>query len=67
MSRHLRVLRLGGLIEEEHGGVDARLRVYRLRPRPFQELRRWAENIEAFWADQLESFRKHAERKEKRP
>src|SRR5690242_14051608 len=54
MSRHLRVLRLGGLIEERHGGADARLRVYRLRPRPFHELRRWAENIEAFWADQLD-------------
>jgi DNA-binding transcriptional ArsR family regulator len=67
MSRHLRVLRQYGLIEEERARRDdARLRVYRLRQRPFSQLRDWAEGIEAFWADQLASFKEHAERKGKR-
>src|SRR5438874_8497554 len=41
MSRHLRVLRDAALIEEDPaGGGDARVRLYRLRPAPFKELRR---------------------------
>jgi len=61
MSRHLRVLRTSGLVEE--GGLleDARVRVYRLRPEPFGELRGWLDEIEAFWTDQLSAFKAHAE------
>jgi DNA-binding transcriptional ArsR family regulator len=62
MSRHLRVLRLNGLVEEQHTErEDARLRVYRLRQQPFVQLRQWAEGIEEFWSDQLASFKQHAE------
>jgi DNA-binding transcriptional ArsR family regulator len=62
MSRHLRVLRLNGLVEEEHTGrADARLRVYRLRRQPFEQLRNWAAEVEEFWSDQLASFKEHAE------
>lgn len=43
MSRHLRVLRESGLVEPEADAADARLRVYRLRSEPFDELRRWVE------------------------
>ena len=51
MSRHLRVLRLNGLVEEEHSGrEDARLRIYRLRHQPFAELRDWAMEVESFWS-----------------
>ena len=70
MSRHLRLLRLKGLVEEEHAErEDARLRVYRLRREPFVQLRSWATEVESFWSKQLESFREHAEttRKGKRP
>lgn len=62
MSRHLRVLRTEGIVEEERQGDDARLRVYRLRPEPFRELRRWLEEVEAFWTGQLDAFKAHAER-----
>ena len=63
MSRHLRVLRTRGLIEEarEDGG-DARCRVYRLRPEPFRDLASWLAEVEAFWSDQLGAFKQHAER-----
>jgi DNA-binding transcriptional ArsR family regulator len=66
MSRHLRVLRSTGLVEEEHGGEDARVRVYRLRRQPFGELRRWLEDVERFWSLQLDSFKVHAERRRER-
>jgi DNA-binding transcriptional ArsR family regulator len=62
MSRHLRVLRQAGLVEEELGDADARVRVYRLRKQPFSSLRSWAEEIEAFWGEQLLAFKEHAER-----
>lgn len=63
MSRHLRVLRRSGLIEEERGQDDARARVYRLRPEPFRDLQAWLREVEAFWTDQLDAFKAHAERK----
>ncbi len=66
MSRHLRVLRTTGLVEEEHGGPDARVRVYRLRREPFGALRHWLDDIERFWTLQLESFKAHAERSRKK-
>jgi DNA-binding transcriptional ArsR family regulator len=62
MSRHLRVLRTTGLVALDHQGDDARVRVYRLRPEPFGALRRWLEEIESYWAAQLDAFKAHAER-----
>ena len=59
MSRHLRVLRTRGLVEEERVDDDARVRVYRLRREPFDALSLWLRELEAFWADQLESFGAH--------
>ena len=65
MSRHLRVLRTGGLVEEERHDGDARCRVYRLRPEPFRDLASWIAEVEAFWSDQLGAFKQHAERQGK--
>jgi DNA-binding transcriptional ArsR family regulator len=62
MSRHLRVLRTTGLVEEDHQGHDARVRVYRLRPEPFSALRRWLDEVETFWTLELDAFKEHAER-----
>jgi DNA-binding transcriptional ArsR family regulator len=62
MSRHLRVLRKTGLIEETGLEEDARVRVYQLRPGPLVELRDWLTEVEAFWAGQLDAFKAHAER-----
>lgn len=62
MSRHLRVLRIEGLVEEDHQGHDARVRVYRLRPERFRDLQRWIAEVESFWSGQLGAFKSHAER-----
>jgi DNA-binding transcriptional ArsR family regulator len=62
MSRHLRVLRKSGLVEETTLEEDARVRVYRLRREPFESLRDWLERVEGFWTIQLDSFVEHAER-----
>jgi DNA-binding transcriptional ArsR family regulator len=61
LSRHLRVLRQGGLVEEERQEGDARHRVYRLRRAPFHGLQRWLAGVEAFWAGELDAFKRHAE------
>lgn len=62
MSRHLRVLRAGGLVEAGAVDADARLRVYRLRPEPFVALQAWLDQVQAFWGEQLGAFAAHAER-----
>ncbi|TAH37220.1 MAG: transcriptional regulator [Planctomycetota bacterium] len=61
-SRHLRVLRRAGIVREEVPADDARARVCELRQEPFAELRQWLDDVEAFWAEQLEAFKRHAER-----
>jgi len=63
MSRHLRVLRGAGIVEQELLDSDARVRMVQLRREPFSQLRTWLEEVEAFWGDQLEAFKAHAERK----
>lgn len=66
MSRHLRVLRKTGLVSESEPEHDARVRVYRLEPRRFAELRTWLEDVEGFWDEQLTAFKLHAERRKAR-
>ena len=65
MSRHLRTLRLSGLVEERHDGLDARVRVYSLRPEPMSELKKWLEETEALWSRQLLAFKAHVEKARK--
>ena len=62
MSRHLRTLRLSGLVEESHPVFDARVRVYALRPEPMSELKAWLEETERLWGEQLVAFKAHIER-----
>lgn len=57
MSRHLRVLRGAGVIEQDVSEVDARVRIVQLRQAPFAELRDWVQEVERFWFDPRESFR----------
>lgn len=66
MSRHLRVLRLTGLVEATLGEDDARARVYQLRPEPFVALQAWLDQVQAFWDEQLRAFKAHVERKGRR-
>lgn len=65
MSRHLRVLRTSGLVEEDHdrdAGDDARVRVYKLKREPFDALEKWIAEVQSFWAGELASFKDYAER-----
>lgn len=59
MSKHLRVLREAGLVEERADEADARARVYQLRREPFTELREWLDDVEGFWTEQLTAFQAH--------
>lgn len=61
MSRHLRVLRERGLVEESRDADDARRRVLRLRRRPFDDLQDWLARVESHWSDQLDAFQAHVE------
>lgn len=63
MSRHLRVLRLCGLVDETHPRFDARVRIYALRPEPIAGLRAWLDETEQLWTQQLAAFKAHVERR----
>ena len=70
ISRHLRVLRKAGIIEVApvlNVDDDARFRVYRLRPESFRSIGDWAAQMQAFWNDQLGSFKAHAEKQRSKP
>jgi DNA-binding transcriptional ArsR family regulator len=62
LSRHLRVLRGSGLVEELDDAADARVSVYRLRREPFAQLRGWVDHVESLWQDQLTAFADHVDR-----
>lgn len=66
MSRHLRVLRAAGVVAEESPDEDARVRVYTLKKKPFEELEAWLDEVAAFWTDQLQGFAEHVERRAKK-
>jgi DNA-binding transcriptional ArsR family regulator len=60
-SRHLGVLRKAGIVEETTLADDARSREYHLRPHRFARMRTWLDEVEAFWIDQLASFKAHVD------
>jgi DNA-binding transcriptional ArsR family regulator len=62
MSRHLRTLRRSGVVEEFHPDFDARVRVYVLKAEAMDELKRWLEETERMWAEQLSAFKAHLEK-----
>ncbi|MDN5743734.1 MAG: metalloregulator ArsR/SmtB family transcription factor, partial [Nocardioidaceae bacterium] len=61
LSKHLRVLRQRGLVEETHPDFDARVRIYSLRSAAMSELRAWIDDAERAWADQLTAFAEFVE------
>ena len=62
LSRHLRLLKASGLVDERHPEFDARVRVYSLKDGAMAELKRWVAGTEAMWAAQLSVFKAHVER-----
>ncbi len=65
MSRHLRLLRESGLVEEDRHDSDARVRIYRLRQQPMNELKAWLERTEKVWTRQLAAFKRHLQKTHK--
>ena len=61
MSRHLRTLREGRIVEESPAEFDTRVRIYRLRPQPMAHLKAWLEETERLWTQQLSAFKAHLE------
>jgi len=61
MSRHLRALKDGGLVEDGHPHFDARVRIYSLKDGATDELKRWLAETEARWVHQLAAFKRHVE------
>jgi DNA-binding transcriptional ArsR family regulator len=57
VSRHLRVLREAGLVEERRPEEDKRVRLYTLRPEPVEEVAGWLDELGRAWQRQLESFK----------
>ena len=54
VSRHLRVLREAGLVEERRAG---RQRIYRLEAEPLREVADWLAPYERFWRGRLAGLR----------
>jgi DNA-binding transcriptional ArsR family regulator len=67
VSRHLRVLREAGLVEERRPEEDRRVRLYMLRPEPMQEVAGWLDELSRLWQQQLDSFRDYVALRSTRP
>jgi DNA-binding transcriptional ArsR family regulator len=63
MSKHLRILRDGGLVTETHPAHDTRVRIYSLRSAPMADLRAWLDTAARGWTEQLSALAQHLERK----
>jgi DNA-binding transcriptional ArsR family regulator len=62
MSKHLRVLLAAGIVTDERGARDARVRVFRLRRESVVAVRAWLDQVQAHWDEQLRAFSAHVER-----
>jgi DNA-binding transcriptional ArsR family regulator len=61
LSRHLRVLRKAGLVEEQGIADDARVRIYSVQSAAFQPVQNWVAQAEDLWRRQLQAFKSFAE------
>jgi DNA-binding transcriptional ArsR family regulator len=59
VSKHLRVLRDAGFVEST---VDAQRRLYRLKPKPFQELDSWLDQFRRFWSSHIDALERYLDR-----
>jgi DNA-binding transcriptional ArsR family regulator len=66
MSKHLRVLLAAGIVTDERGARDARVRVFRLRRESVVAVRAWLDQVQAHWDEQLRAFKAHVEREGER-
>ncbi len=61
MSRHLKTLLDAGVVADERGRDDARLRVFKLRPQSLVAVQAFLDQLQAEWNTQLRSFKRHVE------
>jgi DNA-binding transcriptional ArsR family regulator len=61
VSKHLKVLKNGGFVESR---VEAQRRVYRLNPKPLQEVDAWLEPFRRFWSTHVDALERHLDRLE---
>jgi DNA-binding transcriptional ArsR family regulator len=61
MSKHLRLLLAAGLVTDERGVADARVRQFRLRAESVVAVRAWLDQLQAHWDEQLVAFKAHVE------
>lgn len=64
VSKHLKVLREAGFVESR---VDAQRRVYRLNPKPLQEVDAWLAPFRRYWSKHVDALEQHLERMDKAP
>ncbi|HXE59092.1 MAG TPA: metalloregulator ArsR/SmtB family transcription factor [Gemmatimonadaceae bacterium] len=64
VSKHLRVLRDAGFVEAT---VDAQRRVYRLTPKPLEEVDAWLEQFRQFWSAHIDALERHLDRMDRSP
>jgi DNA-binding transcriptional ArsR family regulator len=62
VSKHLKVLRDGGLVSCR---VAGQRRIYRLEPEPFRELDRWLAPYRALWTRHLDALERHLDKEAK--
>jgi DNA-binding transcriptional ArsR family regulator len=63
VSKHLRVLRDGGLVSSR---VAAQRRIYRVEPAPLQELDQWLAPYRRLWTRHLDALERHLDEQEKK-
>ena len=61
ISRHLRVLRENGLVDERRIADDGRARMYVLRAEPLQQASGWLDEVSRAWQAQLDAFKEYVE------
>jgi DNA-binding transcriptional ArsR family regulator len=59
VSKHLAVLREAGLVTVRK---DATRRLYRLNPKPLEELDLWLARYRRFWTDKLDALEAHLDK-----
>src|SRR5579864_8895281 len=59
VSKHLRVLREAGFVENT---VDAQRRLYRLKPERFREIDAWLVPFRRFWSARIDALERHLDR-----
>jgi DNA-binding transcriptional ArsR family regulator len=64
VSKHLRVLRVAGVVECT---VDAQRRLYRLKPEPLQEIDAWLHPFRQVWTKHVDALERHLDRITRQP